>query len=66
MADSVYLQIDEFLRLCPDVQITDRQVRAARYLQSQSKRFLIDFGYANAEQIAWDILERQIAELPRQ
>lgn len=35
------------------------QIAACRFLEKRGLRFLIDFGYENAEDIAWNIMERE-------
>lgn len=42
------MTILEFCRRYPDVELTPEQVWACAWLTYRGKRFLVDFGYANA------------------
>jgi len=37
--------------------VTPEQLAFAKYLEQQGLRFLIDFGFENAERIAWELVE---------
>jgi hypothetical protein len=50
-------EIDKFLCRFPDFQTTPEQRAFAKYLEQQGLRFLIDFGFENAERIAWELVE---------
>jgi hypothetical protein len=50
-------EIENFLRRFPDYEVTPEQLAFAKYLEQQGLRFLIDFGFENAERIAWELVE---------
>lgn len=62
-SSSLYLdtamRILEFLKHFPDYRFTREQYAYARYLEQQGLCFLVDFGFANAEDLAWYHLERE-------
>lgn len=51
------MQFDEFLKSFPSIELTRMQIACCRYLERQGLRFLVDFGYDNAEKLAWAHLE---------
>jgi len=50
-------EIERFLARFPDYQTTPAQLAFAKYLEQQGLRFLIDFGFENAERITWELIE---------
>jgi hypothetical protein len=50
-------EIERFLRRFPDYETTPSQIAFAKYLEQQGLRFLIDFGFENAERITWELIE---------
>ena len=48
--------IERFLQRFPDYQTTSDQLAFAKYLEQRGLRFLIDFGFENAERIAWELI----------
>ena len=46
------MSVHAFLRYFPDIRLTPEQVWACAWLEYRGKRFLIDFGYANAVELA--------------
>lgn len=50
-------EIETFLRRFPDYETTPEQIAFAKYLEQQELRFLIDFGFANAERITWELID---------
>ena len=52
------LTIDLFLKHVAKELPTFSQMAYARYLEQEGLRFCVDFGWENAEEIAWDRLER--------
>ena len=50
-------EVENFLRRFPDYEATSEQIAFAKYLEQQGLRFLIDFGFENAERIAWELVE---------
>lgn len=51
-----------FLAMFPGYPVTTSQMSYCDYLQRRGLRFLVDFGFENAEAIAWDELEQQAFE----
>ena len=51
------MKVREFLRMFPDVQLTQSQLAFCVYLESRGQRFLVDFGYANAIDKAWELMD---------
>ena len=49
--------VEDFFRSFPDYKASSEQIAFAKYLQQQGLRFLVDFGFENAERIAWEIIE---------
>jgi hypothetical protein len=45
--------IDDFLHRFPDYPVMQRQLDYARFLEQQGLVFLVEFGFENAEEIAW-------------
>jgi hypothetical protein len=54
--------IDDFLHRFPDYPATPRQLDFARYLESQGLVFLGHFGFENAEDITWDLIEPGVVQ----
>jgi hypothetical protein len=52
------MRVDKFLRQMGDYRVTSAQLAYARYLEQEGLVFLVDFGFGNAEGIAWDRLEQ--------
>jgi hypothetical protein len=50
-------EIENFLRRFPDYKTTPSQLAFAKYLEQQGLRFLVDFGFENAERITWELIE---------
>jgi hypothetical protein len=55
------LTVDMFLSRNPDFIVTPDQVAWAKYLEQQGGQLCVDFGFANAETIAWEIMQEAIA-----
>jgi hypothetical protein len=53
------MKVADFLRIFPEYQVSFSQLAYADYLERRNLRFLIDFGFENAEALAWGELERQ-------
>jgi hypothetical protein len=53
------MKLAEFFKLFPDYAVTFDQLAYADYLERRGARFLIDFGFENAEAMAWGDLERR-------
>jgi len=53
------MSLNEFFRLYPDYEVTWGQLAYANYLERCGLRFLVDFGFENAESLAWDKLEAE-------
>jgi hypothetical protein len=51
------MKLAEFLRLFPDVKLTSSELSFCLYLEIRGQRFLIDFGYANAADKAWELMD---------
>ncbi len=52
------MTLQEFFRLMPDYPPPSfSQMAYARYLEQEGLRFCVDFGFENAESLAWDHLE---------
>ena len=51
------MRIKEFLRHYPNYRVNSSQLAYANYLEREGQIFLIDFGFENAEDIAWHHLE---------
>lgn len=51
------MKIKEFLRHFPNYIVSQSQLAYADYLERQGLRLCIDFGFENAEDMAWDRLE---------
>jgi len=49
--------VEWFLAQYPDYEVRPDQVAFAKYLEQRGLRFLIDFGFENAERIAWELIE---------
>lgn len=60
------MSMDKFAKLYPDIVITEEQLTAGRFLESVGKIFLVDFGFGNCERMAHQIMEDQIAVLPKE
>ena len=52
------MRISDFLRKFPDYPTTFAQLAYARYLEQEGLVFIVDFGFENAEDIAWNKLEQ--------
>jgi hypothetical protein len=50
-------EIEKFLTRFPDYETKPEQVAFAKYLEQQGLRFMIDFGFENAERVAWELIE---------
>ncbi len=48
-------RVEEFLHRFPDYVVTPEQLAFAKYLEQQGLRFLVDYGFENAELITWEI-----------
>ena len=59
----VAMKVREFLRMFPDVQLTNSQLAFCLFLESRGQRFLVDFGYANAIEKAWELMDVEDAWL---
>jgi hypothetical protein len=53
------LTLEWFRRMFPDQRFTREQLAYCRYLEQQGLKFCVDFGYENAEAIAWQKLEEE-------
>lgn len=51
------MKVREFLRMFPDVQLTNSQLAFCLYLESKGQRFCVDFGYNNAIDKAWELMD---------
>ena len=51
------MSVEWFLRQFPDTPATPAQIAFAKYLEQQGLSFLIDFGFENAERIAWEMVD---------
>lgn len=51
------MTVREFIKHYPDYQVTESQLDYALYLERRGHRFLIDYGFENAERIAWAEIE---------
>lgn len=51
------MKVREFLRMFPDVQLTSSQLAFCCYLESKGQRFCVDFGYQNAIDKAWELMD---------
>lgn len=51
------VKLAEFVKHFPQYVITKPQLYYARYLEQEGLRLLVDFGFENAEGMAWDRLE---------
>jgi len=54
--------IERFLQRFPDYKTTSDQLAFAKYLEQRGLRFLIDFGFENAERIAWELIPAGIVQ----
>jgi hypothetical protein len=45
-------EVAQFLQWFPDFPVTPEQLAWARFLEQEGLRFLCDFGFENAEEIA--------------
>ena len=59
------MTIDEFLRHFSDYEVTPKQLEAAHWLEYMGYRFMVDFGFENAEKMLWGTAESMPWELPR-
>lgn len=57
------MKLRDFLRLFPEVRLTNSQLAFAVYLENRGQRFCVDFGYANAIEKAWELMDREDASL---
>jgi len=59
------MTVEEFIVRYLDVsaQFTEEQCLCAAYLESRGKRLLMNFGFHNAPEIAWDLLEQEYGHL---
>lgn len=57
------MSVSEFLHLFPDVQMTNSQRAFCLYLESKGQRFCVDFGYQNASNKAWELLDREVGQV---
>lgn len=48
-------EVEKFLAREPDYEVTPEQVAFAKFLEQRGLRFLIDFGFDNAERITWEM-----------
>jgi hypothetical protein len=55
------VKLKDFLRQFPDVTLTNSQLAFATYLENRGQRFLVDFGYLNAADKAWELMDREDA-----
>ena len=51
------MTIEEFLLYFPDYKVSPEQLAWAKFLEQQGLRFLIDFGFNNAERIASESID---------
>lgn len=51
------LSVDGFLTFFPDYEVSFEELAYAHYLETKGLRFLKDFGFKNAEDMAWDLLD---------
>ena len=56
--------VDWFLAAFQDYEVSFEQLAYAHYLETRGKRFCIDFGFENAEDLAWQLLEEEPYEQP--
>ena len=47
----------------PDVKLTGQQLAFCLYLESKGQRFCVDFGYQNASNKAWELLDREVGQV---
>lgn len=50
--------VDKFIANFPEYEVTPLQLACARYLETTGMRFLVDFGFGNAEAKIWSQFER--------
>lgn len=57
------MKVDEFIKLYPHYEYEAIELAAARVLERRTKlRFLYEFGFENAPDIAFDLLEEAPSE----
>jgi len=57
------MKLKDYLRQFPDVQLTNSQLAFCTYLERRGQRFLVDFGYLNAADKAWELMDREDAAM---
>ena len=58
------MSVEWFLRHFPDYDVKPEQRAFAIYLEQQGLRFLIDYGFENAERIAWELIDMDLSINP--
>ncbi len=58
--------IDWFMKLNPSIKITQEQIACCHYLEREGQQFCVDFGYENAPEKVWAMMDSEIAgmEMP--
>ena len=51
------MRVSDFLKFYPEYHVRAHQRAYAEYLEGKGLRFLCDFGFENAETIAWEHLK---------
>jgi len=51
------MPVEKFLTLFPEYRYTWDQLVYAKYCERNGMRFLVDFGFENAESLAWEHIE---------
>lgn len=54
------MSVEWFLRQFPDYKATPEQVAFAKYLEQRGLSFLVDYGFENAERIAWELVDMDL------
>ena len=56
------MNLEEFMARYPDVKVPKDVIPFAKFLDQSGKRFLVDYGYENAKQMAQREIEKQTAD----
>ncbi len=60
------MKLKEFLRLFPDIKLTNTQIAFCLFLEQEGQVFCVDFGYGNAVAKASELIDDELASMWRE